>query len=130
MDQHCVMDALILSKRVGNLLHETLGLSEQLGEALDRNDKVTVQMLISMRAEPIEQLKTADRALQELQKSISNPEDRQHLSALLNGKDPEDDAERLLTVQSESNARQLKRVLELDQRLNRAIARDMSFYHH
>jgi vacuolar-type H+-ATPase subunit I/STV1 len=128
MDQHCLTDALVLSKRVGNLLFETLGLSEELGQALDRNDQVSVQMLVAMRAEPIEKLKTADQALRALRDSISDPEERQHLSALLKGEAPSNEKERLLTDQAESNARQLKRVLELDQRLNRRIARDKSVY--
>jgi GTP cyclohydrolase III len=129
MDQHCLTDALVLSKRVGNLLFETYGISEELGQALDRNDQVTVQMLLAMRSEPIEKLKTADTALRELRDSIADPEDREHLSELLKGESPSNEKERLLVDQCESNARQLQKVLELDQRLNRRITRDKSIYH-
>jgi hypothetical protein len=85
-------------------------------------------MLISMRAEPIENLKTADRAIKTLERSITDPEDRTHMTALLNGKDAHDEQEQALTAQSESNARQLKRVLELDRRLNQKIAHEKSYY--
>jgi GTP cyclohydrolase III len=122
-------DALVLSKRVGNLLFETYGISEELSQALDRNDQVTVQMLLAMRSEPIEKLKTADTALRELRDSLADPEDRKHLSELLKGEAPSNEKERLLVDQSESNARQLQKVLELDQRLNLRITRDKSIYH-
>jgi hypothetical protein len=128
MDQNCVTNALLLSKRVGILLHETLDLSQQLGEALDRNDQVSVKMLISMRAEPIHSLKTVDRALKDLEGSIADPKDRRHMKALLNGQEAHDENEQALTAQSESNANQLKRVLELDRRLNLKIGHEKSYY--
>jgi GTP cyclohydrolase III len=129
MDQHRLMDALVLSKRIGNLLHETMDLSQQLAQALDRNDSVTVRMIMNMREEPIGKLKTADQALRELQDSISDPEERKHLTALLRGEDSPQEKEHILASQSRSNARQLKQVLELDRRLNQKIAREKSVYH-
>jgi GTP cyclohydrolase III len=128
MDQHRLMDALVLSKRIGNLLHETMDLSQQLGEALDRNDQVTVKMLISMREDPIGKLKTADQALRELRDAIPDPQERKHLTALLRGEDSNEEKEQILSKQSRSNARQLKQVQELDRRISQKIARDKSIY--
>jgi GTP cyclohydrolase III len=129
MDQHRLMDALVLNKRIGNLLHETMDLSQQLAQALDRNDAVTVKMIISMREEPIGKLKTADKALRELRDEVSDPQERKHLTALLRGEDSAEEKEHILASQSRSNARQLKQVLELDRRLNQKIAREKSVYH-
>jgi GTP cyclohydrolase III len=129
MDQHRLMDALVLNKRIGNLLHETMDLSQQLAQALDRNDAVTVKMIISMREEPIGKLKTADKALRELRDEVSDPQERKHLTALLRGEDSAEEKEHTLASQSRSNARQLKQVLELDRRLNQKIAREKSVYH-
>jgi hypothetical protein len=128
MDQRRLMDALVLSKRIGNQLHETMDLSQQLAEALDRNDQVTVKMLINMRGEPIAQLKTADQALRELRDAIPDPQERRHLTALLRGEDSNEEKEQILSKQSRSNARQLKQVQELDRRLNQRITRGKSVY--
>jgi hypothetical protein len=122
------MDALVLSKRMNNLLHETMDLSQQLAQALDRGDQVTIQMLMSMRAEPVEKLKTTDRALRELRDAVADPAERQHLTALLKGQEPEGEKERALASQAEANARQLQRVLDLDRRLNKQLAREKSVY--
>ena len=42
MEQDDLMKALVQVKRIGNLLNEVLDISQQLAEALDRNDQVSV----------------------------------------------------------------------------------------
>ena len=65
MDEKAVMDALVQMKRTGNLLNELWDLTQQLGESIDRNDQVSIQMLIAMREEPLGKLQAADQALRE-----------------------------------------------------------------
>jgi hypothetical protein len=129
MDQHCLSDALIISKYIDGLLHEVLDLSGQLMQALDRNDRVSVQMLLQMRAEPVSKLKVEDQALRDLCSQAPTPEDRKHLASLLNGDTPSGDQEKALVDLSAANARQMKKVLELDRRLNRRVSREKSVYH-
>ena len=43
------MDLTVLERKKYNCLSEVLGLSQQLGEAMDRNDDVSVRMLVAMR---------------------------------------------------------------------------------
>ena len=54
MDEKTVMDALVQMKRIGNLLNEVEDLTQQLAQAIDRNDQVSTSMLIGMRAEPLQ----------------------------------------------------------------------------
>ena len=65
MTEKTVMDALVLMKRTGNLLNDLEDLTRQLAQSIDRNDQVSIQMLIAMREEPLAKLQTADRALRE-----------------------------------------------------------------
>ena len=65
MNEKTVMDALVQMKRTGNLLNELWDLTQQLGQAIDRNDQVSTQMLIAMREEPLGKLQAADQAVRE-----------------------------------------------------------------
>ena len=42
MTEKAVMDALVQMKRTGNLLNELEDVTRQLGEAIDRNDQVSM----------------------------------------------------------------------------------------
>ena len=127
MEQDRLAKALVQSKRMGNLLNEVLDLSQQMAEALDRDDQVAVEMLIAMRQEPIGKLEEVKRALEE-QAGGLEPEEALRLSLLLNGAEPEEPEEQALAVQDAVNSRRLKRVLELDRVLNPKVTRGKSIY--
>ncbi len=127
MEQDRLAKALVQSKRMGNLLNEVLDLSQQMAEALDRDDQVAVEMLIAMRQEPIGKLEEVKRALEE-QAGGLEPEEALRLSLLLNGAEPEEPEEQALAVQVAVNSRRLKRVLELDRVLNPKVTRGKSIY--
>ena len=113
------MDALVQMKRSGNLLNELWDLTQQLGQAIDRNDQVSAQMLIAMREEPLGKLQAADQAL------------RDQLEALLNAgpaADPSQQFQAALCEQVASNNRRLKQIMELDKALNQRMARENSAY--
>ena len=59
MEQSVILKAHVQVKRIYSLLTEVMDLSKQLAEALDRNDQVTVRMLIAMRGEPVNTLDIA-----------------------------------------------------------------------
>lgn len=128
MEQSVLMDALVLAKRMGNLLDEVMDVSRQMAEALDRGDRVVIQMLLGMRAEPLERLKQTDKALRGMKVGLS-AKDAERLIGLLNGtQEPKDREEELLVRQMESNRRTHKGVLELDEVLNRKLTHDKSVY--
>ena len=114
--------AQVQQKRIYTLLNEVLDLSGQLAQALDRNDQTTVQMLVSMRKEPILQLSQARLALLEQRDGLSEA-DRERFSALLNGAAAQTEAESPLAEQVQMNNRVLTRVLDLDKAINFKLTR-------
>lgn len=124
MTEKAVMDALVQMKRTGNLLNEVEDLTQQMGQAIDRNDQVSVQMLLAMREEPLEKLQAADRAVREQLEAL--PEEAEELAALLNGNapaQPGDRTQQMLCDQVAANRRRLKQIMELDALLGQRLGR-------
>lgn len=127
MEELTLKKAHVMAKRLYVLLVEVQDLSQQLAQALDRNDEVTARMLISMRSEPIGKARQTKEALRALKEDLPPP-DAARLAALLNGAVPETEAEQALAKQLKSNDTLLQQVLTLDENLNRKIAREKSIY--
>lgn len=127
MEASTLLDAHVQAKRIYNLLNEVMDVSRQMAEAMDRNDQVAIQMLVSMREEPVRKLQRARRALEE-QRNALESETAQRLSRLLNGEAAETEAEAPLAAQVGANRRLLEQVLELDRVLNRKLTREESIY--
>jgi hypothetical protein len=105
-------------------------MSQQIAEALDRNDQITVQLLLHMRAESIETAKNDDQTLRKFLSSIEDKEDRQELRSLLNQGAAADagPAEQSLAKQASNNVSQIQKILEIDKRLNQRVTRGKSVY--
>lgn len=127
MDQKAMMDALVQVKRMGNLLNEVQDLSLQLAEAIDRDDRVSVEMLTGMRREPIDKLVSAEDVLADLAAALP-PEEGGRLLALLKGAPAQAEEEKTLAELVGSNRRRLEQVLSLDKRLNQKLTRENSVY--
>ena len=121
------LDLTVLERRKYNLLNEVMDLSRQLGEAMDRNDDVSVRLLLALRQEPILKLEGVQRAVK-LKKEALFPEDLERVSALNGSAVPKNEEETTYHSQAGSVRRLLERVLELDERLNRRMGGKDSFY--
>lgn len=121
------MDLTVLERRKYNYLSEVMDLSQQLSEGLDRNDDVSVRLLVAMRQEPLLQLQELKQAAAVKEESLS-AEDRERVSALARGAAPQGEEETVYQTQAGSARRLLERIIELDERLNRRLAGDNSFY--
>jgi hypothetical protein len=126
MKQEMLLDALVQAKRMAGLLNEVLDYSQQLGEALNRNDQVSMRLVLSMREEPIAKLKLADRALMRQRDAMPEGEEKKRFISLLNGEPSDDPQENMLATRMEANKKLLARVVEIDKVLNRKIAREKS----
>ena len=113
------LDLTVLERKKYNCLSEVMDLSRQMGEALDRNDQVSVRMLVALRQDPILQL-------EELKRSIAVR--MEGVAALEQGAGPQGEEETTYHGQAGSVRRLLERVVELDERLNRRLAGENSFY--
>ena len=127
MEASTLLDAHVQAKRIYNLLNEVMDVSRQMAEAMDRDDQVAIQMLVSMREEPVHRLRQGRRALKE-QRDALEPEAALRLTQLLNGEEAETEAEAPLAAQIGANRRLLEQVLELDRVLNRKLTREKSIY--
>ncbi len=121
-----MLDALVQAKRMAGLLNEVLDYSQQLGDALNRNDEVSMRLVLSMREEPIAKLKVADRALRRQRDAMPEGEEKERFISLLNGKPSSDPQENMLATRMEANQKLLERVVEIEKVLNRKIAREKS----
>lgn len=122
------MDALVQVRRMYNLLGEVESLSQQLAEAIDRDDQVTVQMVMAMRGEPIQSaLETKEMLKQQV--AAMESQEAERIRALLNGAPAQEEADKPLADQVAANDRLMKKILTLDRVINQKIAREQSIYH-
>ena len=106
-----------------------LDLTEQIGQAADRNDQVAMRMLVAMRQDPILSLAEVDDTAKTRLEGLDR-EERERLEELRSGADQaRNDAERTFLEQSGRTRRLLERVVELDRRISLRMAGDHSFYH-
>lgn len=102
-------------------LSETLDLTVQLGESLDRGDRTSFGLLLTMRQESILRLQASDQAIHTLCASLSD-DMQQKWQALLDGGLPEDEEGQLLARQMAQNRQLLDRLLPLNQRLEHGLS--------
>lgn len=128
MQQSDLAEAQALERKRYTKLAEVLDLTQQLAEAVDREDAVTVRLLLSMRQGPIYELQEIEGQL-ELKECDLTKEDAARLRLLLKGEapDPTPEEEGLLR-QVEMNRRSLQRVVELDRRVSLKLAGEHSCY--
>ena len=121
------MDLAVLERKKYNYLNEVMDLSQQMGGVLDRNDEVSVKILLAMREDPLLHLREVDQTEKKRRKALAE-EDQDRVSALLAGAQPQNKDESTFLEQAGKARRLLERVVELDRRLNLRITGKDSFY--
>ena len=127
METSALLDAHVQLKRIYSTLNEALDLTRQLADAVDRDDQVTVQMLVAMRQEPTDKMARAHQALDQ-QKAALPAGARERLTALLRGAEAETAEEGPLAAQVGLNRRVLQQLVDLDRVVNRKLTREKSIY--
>lgn len=121
------LDLTVLERKKYNQLSEVMDLSQQLGEAMDRNDQVSLRMLLSLRQDPVLQLAELKQSIDAKRSSLTQ-EERERLAALEAGAEPLDEGEATYVTQAGAARRLWERVIELDRRLSGRLAGSDSFY--
>lgn len=116
-----IQQLLTQLRRRYTALSETLELTVQLGESLDRGDRTAFGLLLTMRQETILQLQASDQAMHTLCASLSD-DIQQKWQALLDGGLPNDEDEQLLARQIAQNRQLLDRLLPLNQRIEQGLS--------
>ena len=127
MEASALMNIHVQLKRIYTALNETYDLTRQLAEAVDRNDPVTVQMLVAMRQEPVERLRRGQQVLDQLKAALP-PEAQGPMEELLKGTGTPAPEEAALANQAAINQRLLKQLVDLDRIVNRKVTREKSIY--
>ena len=122
-----LLDAQVQEKRRYALLSELFDLTRQLAEAVDRSDEVTIQMLLSMREEPLAQMRQVEENLIRQRAALAE-EDGRRLEELLSGAPARRQEENALSEQVGANRRLLGQLVELDKRINKKVTREKSVY--
>lgn len=127
MDQYVLSAMLIELKRLFNKFSDVSTLTEQLASAVDHGDEVSVQVILSMRQEPLTDLANIQESIQTQLHSLSE-EDAIYMNTLLSGGAPSTPEEKKLTDQLAMNARLLERITQLDKRISLKIGGSKSYY--
>ena len=122
-----LLDLQVLERKKYNLLNDVMDLSQQLATAMDRNDQVSVRMLVAMRQDPLTQLEEVKNNLSRRLLEFS-PDDQDLAHRLLQGEAGSSPREQAVADQSNVNRRLLERIIELDRRLNHRLTGDKSYY--
>ena len=126
MDEQVLKVAVSAEQKMYTALSEVMELTQELADAFQRQDQVSVQMFLGMRQEPIDRLESC-KAMLERQCLQLPPADQTVLRGILGGETPPPQAQKLGEL-VQKNKRLLDRILEVDQRLNLRIGGEHSFY--
>lgn len=107
---------LVQLKKRYSLLIQIDDLTQQMSDALNRDDEVSFQMLLSMRQEPILYLKESDKILLNLKSEL--PQNIvKRWQELENNAEPIGQEETLFKQQINQNRRLLERLVPFDNRI-------------
>ena len=122
------LELTVLERKKYNYLVALQDLTGQLAENLDRNDQVSVRMLVAMRQDPVRLLAEVDNS-GKIRLAALSEEDRRRAGELLKEGQPRDDGERVFLEQAQKTRRLLEQVVAMDRRVSMKMAGENSFYH-
>ncbi len=128
-EKECLQQIAILLQKKYNGLNEIETITKQLQEALGYNDIVSIRMLIVMRQQEMDSIDLIDA---EYQASLENLTEVQKKALKTGNTNPfsEENAamvQKIAEIQ-QKNKRLLERLIEQDQRVNRRLAGEKSYY--
>ena len=128
MDSQVIAAALATERKCYAALTEVMELTQDLSDAVQRQDQVTVQMFLSMRQEPINQLKEY-RSLQRKRCASLPEEESAALWKVLTGKGADgtgqlQDLEKVVG----QNQSLLERIQQADRQVSVSLGGKKSFY--
>ena len=114
------MTLLVQLRKRYTALTETLDLTMQMGEALDRNDRTSFGMLLAMRQEPVLRMQELDGNIRRIVE-IDAPDIEARWRALVRGDAPQNADEQMVVNQMQQNKRVIERLVPIDSRINQVL---------
>ena len=115
------MKLLVQLRKRYTALTETLDLTMQMGEALDRNDRTSFGMLLAMRQEPVLRMQELDGNIRRIVE-IDAPDIEARWRALVRGDAPQNADEQMVVNQMQQNKRVIERLVPIDSRINQVLS--------
>lgn len=115
------MKLLVQLRKRYTALTETLDLTMQMGEALDRNDRTSFSMLLAMRQEPVLRMQELDGNIRRIAE-IDAPDIEARWRALVRGDNPQDADEQMIVNQMQQNKRVIERLVPIDSRISQVLS--------
>lgn len=119
---------LALERRIFRKLNETMEITRELAEAVDREDPVSIKMLLSSRQTPLLELQELNAAMELKRCDLSGLDEAAFDRLITGGGEPETPAEKEVAEQMALNRRILNQLAELDRRVNEKLCREKSVY--
>lgn len=128
MDEKVISTFLATERKRYTVLTEVMELTEELSEAFQRQDQISVQMFLSMRQGPINQLREY-RSIQRKRCAALPEADGERLWKILSG-ELEDGSAQFQTLEklASQNRNLLERILKLDSQISTKLGGKKSFY--
>lgn len=115
------MKLLVQLRKRYTALTETLDLTMQMGEALDRNDRTSFSMLLAMRQEPVLRMQELDGNIRRIVE-IDAPDIEARWRALVRGDNPQNSDEQMIVNQMQQNKRVIERLVPIDSRISQVLS--------
>lgn len=115
------MKLLVQLRKRYTALTETLDLTMQMGEALDRNDRTSFSMLLAMRQEPVLRMQELDGNIRRIVE-IDAPDIEARWRALVRGDNPQNADEQMIVNQMQQNKRVIERLMPIDSRISQVLS--------
>lgn len=112
-----------------NHFDEVLRITEEISETLSRNDRVSVQMLLGMRATELEGIDKTIIGLEQFKEQL-HPEAQQEIDRLLKGQEVPNQSPEMDKIIDTANRCQriLQNIIAIDKRMSKRVAGTDSFY--
>ena len=120
------MKLLVQLRKRYTALTETLDLTMQMGEALDRNDRTSFSMLLAMRQEPVLRMQELDGNIRRIVE-IDAPDIEARWRALVRGDNPQNADEQMIVNQMQQNKRVIERLVPIDSRISHVLSERKSY---
>lgn len=127
MWQNMLTVLMELEQKTAAKLNEIIDITKELDEAADRDDQVSMGMLISARQQPVLELQEL-RSNVELKRRALRDKDLELFCQIYEQEGPVGPPEQALAERVRANRRLLGRVSEMDRRINQRICREKSIY--
>ena len=130
MDEQTIRTVLTVERKMYNTLNEVMELTQEMSEAVRRQDGVSVRLFLKMRREPIQQLGKYRALLEQQCVDLPQPEG-EALRHLLSGESTGGTEEtQPLEHQVKLNQSLLQRIIQADRAVSEKINPKKSFYIH